>query len=195
MRFISKAVILTAAFLPLGSLAQSSPTATQRLQLAGFFATTRTSTGLQDNSNLDITSGADLTLLAFRRVNPTVEVRGSYPFRSGSVIGQKNFLAGPKFEFPKKSIQPYVNFFVGRGRISYLDGGYIYGNLKYIRSDSLILSPGAGLNLYANRRTAVTLDFQYQYWSTPAAPSNRLDPKSISLGFTHNFDLNPHHLE
>lgn len=194
-RRISKAVILTAAFLPLGSLAQSSPTATQRLQFSTFFAATHTSTGFQDNNNLDVTSGADLTLLAFHRVNPTIEVRGSYPFQSGSVIGQKNVLVGPKIESPKKNIQPYINFLVGRGRISYLDGGYIYGNFKYVRSDSLILSPGAGLNLYSNHRTAVTLDFQYQYWNTPAVLSNRIHPKSISLGFTYNFDLNHRHLE
>lgn len=181
--------------LPFGSLAQSVPTATQRLQLSTFLVATETSAGFQGAKNFDITSGTDLTVLTLRYFNTGVELRGSYPIQSGSVISQKSFLVGPKIDYPNGRFRPYVDLLVGRGRISYLDGGYISGTVKYIRSDSAVLSPGIGCDLYFTHRVAMKVDIQYQSWESPASSSGRITPGVVSVGGTYNFDFNSRHLE
>jgi hypothetical protein len=192
---LKRATITAISLLPLSSLAQSLPTATQKLQLSTFLAATRTSTDFQSGENLDVTSGTDLTLLALRQIDAAVEVRGSFPVQRGSVSSQKSFLLGPKIEYPMRKFRPYIDFLVGRGRITYLNGGYIFGDVKYIRSDSLVLSPGMGLDLYLTHRTALKVDFQYQSWETPAVGSGRITPGSATVGATYNFDFNSRHLE
>jgi hypothetical protein len=192
---IQRVTVFAIAFLPSGLLAQSVPTTTQRLQLSTFLIATETSTGFQSAKNFDITSGGDLTLLTFRYINTGVELRGSYPVQSGSLIGQKSILAGPKLEYPKSMFRPYADLLVGRGRISYLDGGYIAGTVKYIRSDSAVLSAGIGCDLYLTHRLAMRVDIQYQSWDSPAAYSGRITPGLVSVGGTYNFDFNPRHLE
>jgi hypothetical protein len=196
IRPIIQRVTLTAiVFSPFGLLAQSVPTATQRLQLSTFLIATEASSGFQGAKNFDITSGGDLTWLTFRHFNMGVELRGSFPLHSGSVIGQKNILAGPKLEYPKSMFRPYVDLLVGRGRISYLDGGYIAGPVKYIRSDSAVFSTGIGCDLYFTHRLAMRVDIQYQSWDSPAASSGRITSGLVSVGETYNFDFNPRHQE
>jgi len=192
---MQRVTVLAIVFLPFGLLGQSVPTATQRLQLSTFLIATETSSGFQSAKNFDITSGSDLTLLTLRHFNTGIEVRGSYPIHSGSVIGQKSILAGPRFEYPKSMFRPYADLLVGRGRISYLDGGYIVGTVKYIRSDSAVLSTGLGCDLYFTHRLAMRVDIQYQSWNSPAAASGRITPGLVSVGGTYNFDFNPRHLE
>jgi hypothetical protein len=189
------AILVVIALLPLSSLAQSIPTATQVFQLSAFLASTRTSTDLDGGSNVDITSGADLILLVFRDIDTTVELRGTYPFQSAPVSSQKNILIGPKIGGPIKKVRPYVDFLSGRGRVTYLNGGYIFGNFKYIRSDSEVLSPGAGVDLNLTHRTSLKVDFQYQYWETPATISQRINPRALSFGGVYNFDFNSRHLQ
>jgi hypothetical protein len=186
----------TAIFLlPLGSSAQSLPTATQTLKLSTFIATTRTSTGLDYGETLAITSGMDLTLLAYGRLDVAGELRGSYPVRRESVISQASYVVGPKLQYPIRNIRPYIDFFVGRGRITYLDGGYIFGDFKYIRSDSLVLSPGVGMDFHLNHRTALKVDFQYQSWEAPVVINGRITPWAQTVGATYNFDFNSRHPE
>jgi hypothetical protein len=179
--------------LPVGSLAQSLPTATQALQLSTFIAAARTSTDLESGENLGITSGMDLMLLTLRRLDIAGELRGTYPVQRGSVSGQESFVSGPKIEYHIHNVRPYVDFMVGRGRITYLGGGYIFRNVKYIRSDSLVLSPGIGLDFYLSHRVALKVDFQYQSWDTPAAVSGRITPGVVLVGAAYHFDFNARH--
>jgi hypothetical protein len=179
--------------LPVVSLAQSLPTATQALQLSTFVAATRTSTDLESGENLDITSGMDLMLLPLRKLDIAGELRGSYPVQRGSTSSQESFVSGPKIEYPIYHLRPYVDFMIGRGRITYLSGGYILSNVKYVRSNSLVLSPGIGLDLCLSHRVALKVDFQYQSWETPAAISGRIAPGAATVGATYHFDFNARH--
>jgi hypothetical protein len=192
---IQRATVFAIVFLSFRLLAQSVPTATQRLQLSTFLIATETSSGFQGAKHFDITSGGDITWLTIRNFNTGVEIRGAYPIHSGSVINQKSVLAGLKLEYPKSKFRPYADLLVGRGRISYLDGGYIAGNVKYIRSDSAVLSTGIGCDLYFSHRFAMKVDIQHQSWDSPAAYSSRITPGVVSIGGTYNFDFNPGHLE
>jgi opacity protein-like surface antigen len=190
---LSCLALLSTLSLAHNAFAQSSPAATQQLQLSAFAGGTGTFTNLAGGKNLDITAGADLTLLSFRLFRPAVEIRGSYPIDEGTISSQKNFLVGPKVEYPLGRLHPYASFLVGRGAIDYLRGGYIFGNVRYLNSNTLVLSPGVGLDYNLTHHLAVKVDFQYQHWDTPAVPSGSIRPKAITLGAVYIFDFNPRH--
>jgi len=175
------------------ALAQSTPAATQQLQLSAFVAGTGTFTNLSGGKNVAITAGVDLTVLHFRLFKPAFEIRGTYPVDSGSISSQKNFLLGPKVQYPIGRLHPYADFLIGRGGIDYLNGGYVFGDIKYISSNTLVYSPGAGLDYNLTHSLAIKADFQYQHWDTPAVASGSISPRAITLGAVYVFDFNPRH--
>ena len=182
----------TLALAPVAT-AQTAPTATQQLQISAFVAGTGTYTNLEGGKNLDITAGADLTLLSFRRIRPAFEVRGSYPIDSGHIDSQKSFLLGPKVEYPMGRLHPYADFFVGRGEINYLNGGFIVGELDYLSSNTFIYSPGVGVDYKLTHHLAAKADVQFEHWNTPVTPSGSIHPTAITLGGVYVFDFNRNH--
>jgi hypothetical protein len=175
------------------ALAQSTPAATQQLQLSAFIAGTGTLTDLSGGKNLGITAGADITVQHFRLFRPAFEIRGTYPVYGGTISSQKSFLLGPKVEYPMGRFHPYADFLIGRGGIDYLRGGYVFGNLKYISSNTLVYSPGVGLDYNLTHNLAVKADFQYQHWDTPAVASGSIHPKAFTFGGVYVFDFNARH--
>ena len=173
--------------------AQATPAGTQQLQLSTFVAATGTFTDFEGGKNLGITAGADLTFLAFRTFRPSFELRGSYPIDKGHISSQKNFLLGPKVEYPIGRFHPYVDFFFGRGEINYHDPGFVFGNTRYIRTNTFIYSPGIGLDYNLTHNVALKVDAQFQHWDTPAVASGVIHPTALTLGVVYNFDFNPHH--
>jgi opacity protein-like surface antigen len=187
------AIVATISPLSRSAIAQSAPTATQQLQLSAFVAGSGNFTGLSGGKNLDITAGADLTLLTFRLFRPAIEVRGSYPVDEGRVSSQKSILVGPKVEYPLGRLHPYADFLFGRGGIDYLNGGFIFGDLKYLSTNTPVYSPGVGLDYNLTHNLAVKADFQYQHWDTPVVASGSIHPKVVTLGGVYTFDFNPRH--
>jgi hypothetical protein len=195
MKFKKKLTQLALISLPLvhHAFAQSAPTATQQLQLSAFVGGTGTFTNLSGGKNLDITAGADLTVLSFRLFRPAFEIRGTYPIDEGTISSQKSFVLGPKIEYPLGRLHPYADFLVGRGEINYLRGGYVFGDSRYLSSNTLVLSPGVGLDYNLTHQLAVKADLQFQHWDTPAVASGSINPRAITLGATYTFDFNPRH--
>jgi hypothetical protein len=179
--------------VPQIAYAQAVPAGTQQLQLSAFVAGTGTYTGLEGGKNLGITAGANLTFLAFRQFRPAFEIRGTYPIDQGHISSQKNFLLGPKVEYPWGRFHPYADFLVGRGEIDYLNGGFIVGDVEYISSNTVVYSPGVGLDYNLTHNIAIKADAQFQYWNTPATASGVIHPTPLTLGVLYNFDFNPHH--
>jgi hypothetical protein len=190
---LTSLALLSALPLDRNAFAQSTPTATQQLQLSAFVGGTGTFTDLAGGKNLDITAGADIAVLTFRHFRPAAEIRGSYPIDEGTISSQKNFLLGPKFEYPLGRLHPYASFLIGRGGIDYIRGGYIFGNVRYLSSNTLVLSPGVGLDYNLTHQLAVKVDFQYQHWNTPAVASGSINPKATTLAAVYAFDFNPRH--
>jgi opacity protein-like surface antigen len=172
---------------------QAAPAGTQQLQLSAFGGLTGTFTGLEGGKNLGITAGADVTYLGFRRFLPAFELRGTYPIDKGHISSEKNFLLGPKVVYPMGRLHPYANFFVGRGTIEYLNGGFIVGNLLYLSTNTFVYSPGVGLDYNLTHNIAVKVDGQFQHWNTPVTPSGSIYSKALTVGVVYNFDLNPRH--
>ena len=173
--------------------AQAVPAGTQQLQLSAFGAATGTFTDLEGGKNLGITAGADLTFLTFRTFRPSFELRGTYPIDKGHISSQKNFLLGPKVEYPIGRLHPYVDFFFGRGEINYHAPGFVFGDTRYITTNTFIYSPGIGLDYNLTHNVAVKFDAQFQHWDTPAVASGAIHPTALTLGVVYNFDFNPHH--
>src|SRR3984885_9506378 len=161
--------------------AQAVPAGTQQLQLSAFGAATGTFTDLEGGKNLGITAGADLTFLAFRTCRPSFELRGTYPIDKGHISSQKNFLLGPKVEYPIGRLHPYVDLLLGRGAIDYHDPGLVFGNTRYITTNTFISPPGIGLDYNVSHNVAVKIDSQLQPWDTPAVAPVTIRPSGWTL--------------
>ena len=187
-----------ALFAAIGTLAhtahaQAVPAGTQKLQLSAFAGATGTFTDFEGGKNLGITAGADLTFLFFRTFRPSFEARGTYPIDKGQISGQKNFLLGPKVEYPIGRFHPYVDFLIGRGEIDYHDPGFVFGNTLFISTNTVVYSPGVGLDYNLTHNLAVKADAQFQHWNTPVTASGAIHPTALTLGAIYTFDFNPRH--
>ena len=193
-KFSAKLALFTAvSALTHTAFAQAAPAGTQKLQLSAFAAATGTFTGLEGGKNLAITAGADLTFLGFRRFHPAFEARGTYPIDEGHISSQKNFLLGPKVEFPLGRLHPYADFLSGRGQIDYHSPGFVFGDTLFISSNTFVYSPGVGLDCNLTHNLAVKADVQFQHWDTPATTSGTIHPTALTLGVVYTFDFNRGH--
>jgi Outer membrane protein beta-barrel domain len=175
------------------ALPQATPAGTQKLQLSAFAGATGTFTGFEGGKNLGITAGADLTYLGFRLFRPSFEARGTYPIDEGHISSQKNFLLGPKVEYPLGKLHPYADFLIGRGQIDYHSPGFIFGNTLYISTNTVVYSPGVGVDYNFSHNLALKADAQFQHWDTPVVTSGTIHPVALTLGVVYNFDFNPRH--
>jgi opacity protein-like surface antigen len=173
--------------------AQAAPAGSQKLQLSAFVAATGTFTGLEGGKNLGITAGADLTFLGFRRFRPAFEARGTYPIDKGHISSQKNFLLGPKVEYPLGKFHPYADFLIGRGQIDYHAPGFVFGDTLFINSNTMVYSPGVGLDYNLTHNWAIKGDVQFQHWDTPVTASGTIHPTALTFGVVYNFDFNRGH--
>jgi Outer membrane protein beta-barrel domain len=175
------------------ALPQATPAGTQKLQLSAFAGATGTFTGFEGGKNLGITAGADITYLGFRLFRPSFEARGTYPIDEGHISSQKNFLLGPKVEYPLGKLHPYADFLIGRGQIDYHSPGFIFGNTLYISTNTTVYSPGVGVDYNVSHSLALKADAQFQHWDTPVVASGTIHPVALTLGVVYNFDFNPRH--
>ena len=173
--------------------AQAAPAGNQKLQLSAFAAATGTFTGLDGGKNLGITAGADLTFPGFRQFRPSLEARGTYPINEGHISSQKNFILGPKVEYPLGKFHPYADFLIGRGQIDYHAPGFVFGNILYINSNTIVYSPGVGFDYNLTHNLAIKADVQFQHWNTPVTASGTIHPTALTLGVVYSFDFNRGH--
>jgi hypothetical protein len=184
--------------LPIGvhayAFSQAYPTATQASQLSVFGGITGTDTGLASGNNLGLTGGVGLRFPPFRGFYPELEFRGTYAVDDDGIDRQKNALGGLKIAAHLGRLQPYGNFLIGRGEISYLGSGYqVPGRpIFYTQSSSIVLSPGGGLDLNISKQLALKIDLQVQRYSTPVAETGHIFATSGTLGIAYRFDFNDH---
>jgi len=193
-KFSAKLALFTAvSALTHIALSQAAPSGTQKLQLSAFAGATGTFTGLEGGKNLAITAGADLTWLGFRSFRPAFEFRGTYPIDEGHISSQKNFLLGPKVEYPIGKLRPYADFLFGRGQIDYHSPGFVVGDTLFISTNTFVYSPGVGLDYNLTHNLAIKADAQFQHWDTPVTASGTIHPIALTLGMVYTFDFNRGH--
>lgn len=187
-------LLLLSASIAVESLtlqAQVGPSAAQPLALSLFGGATGTYTGLYGGHNLGATLGADLDLPPVFYLHPSLEARATYAFDQGQIVGEKNLLAGLRQNFRYRWLHPYADILLGPGRLQYIhplpDPA---GNYLYIHSSSLVLSPGAGIDIRLTPRFALKADLQLQRYSTPVTTAGILYAKPITIGVVYRFDRN-----
>jgi hypothetical protein len=190
---VKLALFTAVSALTYTALPQAAPAGTQKLQLSAFAGATGTFTGFEGGKNLGITAGADLTYLGFRLFRPSFEARGTYPIDKGHISSQKNFLLGPKVEYPLGKLHPYADFLIGRGEIDYHSPGFVSGNTLYISTNTVVYSPGVGVDYNFSHNLALKADAQFQHWDTPVIASGTIHPVALTFGVVYNFDFNPRH--
>ncbi|GGA76163.1 hypothetical protein GCM10011507_29460 [Edaphobacter acidisoli] len=190
---LAKLALVVAFALPASTtLAQTAPTAIQRLQVSAFGGLTGTYTNFLGGKNAGITLGGDLTFMTVPHVKPSFELRGTAPIDGGHVDSQLNFLLGPKVEYRYNRFHPYADFLFGRGQITYENGGVLYNNTLYLKTTSFIYSLGGGLDYQLTDHWGAKFDYQFQHWDTPFVGTvyNPIHPKAITLGVTYRFNFN-----
>ncbi len=187
--FLIVAVSAGVAFC-LQAQGQAIPTASRRLQIAGFGGITGTYTGLNSGRTLGVTAGADFGFRPFFSLYPSVEVRGSYVIDKGQVDSQKAILGGLKVEKPYGRFHPYADFLFGRGQINYGQGiATPDRNAYYVQSFSNVVSPGIGIDFQLNESLSLKADGQFQRFSTPVTESGHLYSKPLTLGVEYRFSF------
>ncbi|MCU1323361.1 MAG: hypothetical protein JWM43_3010 [Acidobacteriaceae bacterium] len=171
---------------------QSLPTATQRFGVSVFGGGSGVFTDVYGGRNLSLTAGADLTLHSYYGLTPSIELRGTYPFKSGTIASEKAFLGGLKLEKRFGPLHPYADFLVGRGQIDYQNGGFVSGRFIYTYSSSTVYSPGVGVDYDLTDHWALKADYQYQLWTTYPLELKILKPSVFTGGVVYRFDFNHH---
>jgi opacity protein-like surface antigen len=185
-------LILSSVLLLLAHIAnaQALPTAGQKYQLSAFGGGSGVFTDLEAGHNLSITAGIDFEFLSLHGFHSAAEIRGTYPFHSGTINGQKSALGGLRVDRRIAFAHPYVNFLVGRGELDYTNGGFTIGPLTYLSTTTTVYSPGAGVDLDVTHNWLFKADYQYQSWNTPVVASGKIHPSVFTLGAVYRFDFN-----
>ena len=190
-RSVFYAVAFASAAFATQARAQSAPTATRTLRLSAFAGVNGTFTGLSGGKNAGITAGADLSIRPYFSLEPSIEVRGTYPVHNGTIDAQKNVLAGLKVAKRFGPFHPYAEFLLGRGEIDYQNGGYLdpSGLLSYVRTVSGVLAPGAGLDLDVSPSFSLKADASFPRYATAVTTSGHVTGTSLTGGLVYRFNF------
>ncbi len=175
--------------------AQAYPTATRQISLSTFGAVTNTYTGLAGGKNLGITAGGDIGFQPYHLFYPSLEVRGTYPVKDGTIDAQRNILFGLRVGWHYKRLRPYADFLYGRVRINYLSGGYPNpdGTLLFISSVSGVFSLGGGFDYTVADHLALKIDGQFQQPKVPVASGGTIHSTPLTIGVVYRFGASSLH--
>lgn len=189
VRALSTVLTLLAVGTSCSMQAQTPPAATQELGLTAFGAVSGTYTGLGSGKNAGITAGADLAFHPFQYFLPSIEIRGTYPFYSGSTDSFRDLLGGIRLTSVHRGYRPYVDVLFGRAQVSYENGGYPNAShtFLYQKSPGNLLSAGGGADFRLTPSFAIKADVQWQFYSSPVSASGHLNAFPVTIGVVYRF--------
>ncbi len=189
LRLVCFSAALVPAILAIESHAQAAPTATRALRLSAFVGANGTFTGLSSGRNAGLTAGADLSIRPYFSFEPSIEVRGTYDADAGAVDGQKNILAGLRVAKRFGLLHPYADILFGRGEIDYQNNGYPSpsGLLRYFKTVSNVLAPGAGVDVDLSPHFSLKADASFPRYTTPVTTSGHVVGSSLTGGVVYRF--------
>jgi hypothetical protein len=114
-------------------------------------------------------------------------LEGRFTITGGGAHGLQyhSYVFGPRAEVKVSRLHPYGNFLIGYGTVSFYN---IFGS-AYPNDNSVVYSPGAGVDMDLKGGFQAKVDWQYQFWDLGhAVPhSFTLNPSTISGGFAYRF--------
>jgi opacity protein-like surface antigen len=179
------------------SHAQGNATDARAIQLYGFGGGTGVYTGLNGGHNIGVTAGVDLGFGAHYGFLPMLEVRGTYPVDSGTIVNERNFLGGVHVDRQYRAAHPYVDLLYGRGQLQYQGIGQPYytdPNFNAIRENSNIYSLGGGVDYDVTQSFAAKVDLQLQHYGTKVTASGSINSTLITIGVVYRFGYKQKHI-
>ena len=136
------------------------------------------------SSDNGVTLGADYsTRFMFGRFQPALEVRGN--LATGSEVGLRTITPGLKVGMRRGRLQPYADFLVGVGDVIF-EKPLIP---TYTRNNSVVFSPGIGLEVDPSPHLSLLADYQQQFWNISSRPLTKFHPGWLSVGVAYRFGL------
>ena len=158
---LSVLVACAAALQPQRVQAQAQATATRTIGLSVFGAVTALDPKFGITTReIGYVAGGDITY-HLRLLDISFEAR--YTNATGYSADESTYGGGFKVEHAFRRFHPYVDFFVGGGKIKF-DHPEIYGSPNYTHDNSFIYDFGGGLDYDLIRNFAVKIDAQGQRW-------------------------------
>jgi len=175
----------------LRAAAQANDADYRQITPSVFVAATGVETGLPGGRNLGVTAGLDVRFLPGRRLQPSLEYRGTYAVVKGSVDSQSTNMGGLKLAVQRGRLFPFVNVLVGRGETEYAGVGYqVPGTFRYyLKSSSNVYDVGGGADLDLGNHLALKVELQLQRYSSPVTVSGHLYGEAASVGMAYTFHL------
>lgn len=114
-------------------------------------------------------------------LQPGLELRASYA--TGSEVRLRSLTPGLRVAMRLGRWEPYADFLVGIGDV-YFQHPVVAG---YIQNNSIVYSPGGGLDYALTPRLAARVDFQEQFWQLDNNPGSAFHPAWFSAGVVYQF--------
>jgi hypothetical protein len=164
--------------------AQNLPTAKQSLDVSVFGGYTYLSPDYGSYNDHGFLIGADVGR-PIKRVLTSIDAR--YSHATGDGVGEDTILGGPRVELRKRRFNPYADFLIGYGTIS-----FTHPTSSYTGDNSVVFAFGGGLNYQVYRNISVKGDLTYQYWKLGNANSY-MTPVAISAGIAYRIPIGGRH--
>lgn len=130
---------------------------------------------------LGLTLGADVMIRPFRSIQPGIEARAS--FATGSQVRERTLLPGLRLQTHIGRFTPYINFLVGIGD----EYNEKQTNPSLKLDNSIVYSPGGGVDYQISPRFSARLDYQRQFWEINNHPVVKFQPSWYSVGVVYRF--------
>jgi hypothetical protein len=141
--------------------------------------------------NYGVTLGGDYTHYIKRYrglIVPSFEVRGT--LTPGGTVGEKSLEGGLKLATTYHRLQPYGDFLIGQGVITFpLPPDPVPGVVYRTRDSSFIYVYGGGVTYDVAPSFSIMADYQHQYWDLgkEGLPTpNRFYPQAVTLGVVYH---------
>lgn len=167
---------------------QAVPQATRGAQLSAFatYSRIRTDYGYANNG---ATFGLQYTRYLHWHLTPSIEFRVKTAF-GGNTVDERTVGGGIRFEHRFHYFQPYGNFFISSGTIRYNFANPYNPHptgASYTSDNSIVYSPGFGLDYKLSRYWGARLDYQFEFWNL--GNDQTLTPQAMSFGILYRIHL------
>jgi hypothetical protein len=192
MRMLSSSVLsrISLSFFSLLAIysgrlhSQASPTASKNTEYSVFGTYSLASPDNRNaGKNSGFTFGADYTHLFPRNFALSVEPR--VKIAPGETVTESTYGAAIRFEYRTHNFAPYVDCNFSYGVIT-----FTHPTDPYKTDNSIVTSPGFGLDYRLTPQWAVRFDYQFEHWNL--AVNDTFDPRAASFGVVYRIPFRPY---